>query len=388
MAFTMATADNILKSVYLDVVANQINTTTSAFYNKIEKTTRDVVGKEVIKSAPFGVNGGFAAGSETAALPIAGENQYAQFKSGTKDLFGVIEITDKLIKASGSNVGAFVDALQSETQGLLDAAKYNLSRMLHTDGTGKLATCGAASTVTDIPVDTVKYLIEGLTIDICDNVGAVKTAGRRILAIDRTAGALKVKISGTAITTLATDIITIQSSYNKELTGLAKVYAASGTLYGLDKGTYYWLKPYIQGTTGAISDVKIQQVIDYISEVAGGQVDYLQCSYDVRRFYLNYLETTKRVNDTLDLGGGFKAISYSGIPLVAERFVPDGTIDFLNTKDFHLHQMGDWDFIGDESGKILKQVPGYAKFTATLAKYAELICDKPIGQGRATGITA
>ena len=388
MGFTMVTADAVLKTQYLDVLTNQINTEMSAFYNGLERTSRDVVGKEVVKVAPFGINGGFSAGTETGLMPNAGENQFAQFKTDTKNLFGVIELSDKVIKATGSNIGAFVNALESETKGLLDAAKFTFSRMLHTDGTGKLATCGAASSVTLVPVDSWKYLIEGMTIDICDSAGTVKTAGRRITAIDRTAGAVKIQISGAAVTTLATDIITVQGSYGKELTGLDKIFAQTGSLYGLDKATYYWLKPYIKTSAGAISDSKIQEIIDYIEEVAGGNIDYMQCSFDVRRNYMNYLEVTRRQNDTMKLEGGFTAISFSGKPLVAEKFVPNGTIDFLNTKDFHLHQMGEWDWLSDENGKVLKQIPNYAKFSATLAKYAELVCDKPIGQGRGTGFTA
>jgi hypothetical protein len=39
-----------------------------------------------------------------------------------------------------------------------------------------------------------------------------------------------------------------------------------------------------------------------------------------------------------------------------------------------------------EDGKILKQVPGKPVYTATLVKYAELLCEKPCGQGVLNGI--
>ena len=39
-----------------------------------------------------------------------------------------------------------------------------------------------------------------------------------------------------------------------------------------------------------------------------------------------------------------------------------------------------------EDGKILKQVPGKPVYTATLVKYAELICDKPLAQGKIMGV--
>ena len=52
----------------------------------------------------------------------------------------------------------------------------------------------------------------------------------------------------------------------------------------------------------------------------------------------------------------------------------------LNTDDFALYQLCDWEWLEDEDGKILKQSPGKAAYSATLVKYAELICKKPCGQ--------
>lgn len=39
-----------------------------------------------------------------------------------------------------------------------------------------------------------------------------------------------------------------------------------------------------------------------------------------------------------------------------------------------------------EDGKVLKQVAGKPVYTATLVKYAELICNRPCGQGALLGI--
>ena len=53
-------------------------------------------------------------------------NNYAQYKVELKNLYGSIEISDKAIRASQSNVGAFVNLLNAEMEGLLKASKYNL----------------------------------------------------------------------------------------------------------------------------------------------------------------------------------------------------------------------------------------------------------------------
>jgi hypothetical protein len=89
----------------------------------------------------------------------------------------------------------------------------------------------------------------------------------------------------------------------------------------------------------------------------------------------------------MELNGGYKALSYNGIPLVSDRFIDKDTMYLLNTKDFNLHQLCDWQWLESEDGRIIHQVAGKPTFTATLVKYADLICDHPGGQAKLSGIT-
>ena len=89
----------------------------------------------------------------------------------------------------------------------------------------------------------------------------------------------------------------------------------------------------------------------------------------------------------MELQGGYKAISYNGIPVVSDRFVEDGVMYLLNTSEFALHQLCDWQWLAGEDGRILKQNAGAPTYSATLVKYADLICNKPAGQAKLTGIT-
>ena len=79
-------------------------------------------------------------------------------------------------------------------------------------------------------------------------------------------------------------------------------------------------------------------------------------------------------------------MSFNGIPVVADRFCPRNTMYLLNTNDFKLCQLCDWKWLEGEDGKILKQIPGKPVYTATLVKYAELLCENPSGQGILVGI--
>lgn len=386
---TLETAEKALKSVYLNVVADQLNVGVNPLLAKIEQTTSDVWGKEIIKLVPYGINGGIGAGTESGDLPTPAANNYDRFKLELKNLYGTIELSDKAIRASQSNTGAFVNLLNAEMEGLLKASKFNLGRMLYGDGSGILATCEAeGSSANKIKVDKVNNLMEGMVVDVYSKTSGTVYSdlkGVRITAIDRENNA--VTVSGTVTSSVQDgDTVTVQGSKENELTGLGAIFSDKA-LYGLAREGRSWLQPKHYENVGAISSAKIQSAIDFIDEVAGSQIDFIVCSYDVRRAYLDYLALTRTNIDYMNLDGGFKALSYNGIPLIADRFVDSGTMYLLNSKDFKMHQLCDWRWLEGDNGKVIKQKAGSATYSATLVKYADMICDKPIGQAKLSGIT-
>ena len=388
---TISSADKALKSLYLNVVSNQLNTGINPFYAKIQNTTADVWGKNIIRLVPYGVNGGVGAASETSNLPEAGNNNYAQFTSTLKNLYGTIEISDKAIRASSNSAGAFVNLLNAEMEGLLKASKFNFGRMLYGDGSGKLTTTEAYSGNTDtacIKVASTKNLMEGMILDVYTTNGTLTASKKRIVSIDRSTKVVKFD-SALANSALGEGyFLTVQGSKDCELTGFGSIFGSSGSLYGMNRSNNKWLVPYMVANSGPVSSSTIQNAIDYIDEVTGSPVNMITVAYDVRRFYLDYLALSRSNIDYMNLDGGFKAISHNGIPLIADRFVADGTMFILNSDDFRIHQLCDWNWLEGENGKILMQKAGTAMYTATLVKYADMICDKPIGQAKISGITA
>ncbi|MGN1213219.1 MAG: phage major capsid protein [Christensenellales bacterium] len=381
---TLESADNALKKVYLDVVSNQLNTNTNPLLAKISQTTKDVWGKEIVKVAPFGINGGIGAGDEAGELPASAGNNYVKFVSELKNLYGKIEISDKAIRASENSAGAFVNLLNAEMEGLIKASKFNFGRMLFGDGSGKIATISAVEGAV-MTCDTVKNMIEGLVVDIYSSENSVVVKGARITAVDRVNKTFTVDKAIASVTESC--YVTVQNSLGKELTGLGAIFG-TGDLYGVSRSANAWMKPYSKTSVGTITDDVIQSAIDYLDENVGSTVDYITCSSDVKRLYQAYLATYRRNIDVMELQGGFKAISYNGIPVVSDRFVEDGTMYLLNTKEFELHQLCDWQWLASEDGRILKQNAGYPTYSATLVKYADLICNKPAGQAKLSGINA
>ena len=389
MAVNLTNADSALKTYYLDAVAEQLNFNVNPFLAAVKQTSEDVWGKEVRKLAIHGINGGIGAGTEDGSLPTASGNDYAQFVTTLKNLYGTIEISDKAVRASENNTGAFVNLLNAEMEGLIKSSSYNMGRMLFGDGSGVLATVMMCGT-NNVAVDNTRNLIEGMIIDFRDENGNLieGATGRKILKVNRVDHDFT--FSGAAVSRELIpecSLITIQGSYENEITGLGAIFSSNrSTLYGLNKSECSWLTPYVKTDVGEINELELQKAIDMIEKNGGGSVNFIMCSWGVRRALQKVLSVNKCV-DVTELAGGYKAMTYNGIPIVVDRFCPEGTMYLLNTDDFALHQLCDWQWLEGDDGKVLKQIPGKPVYSATLVKYADLICSRPCGQGMLTGIT-
>ncbi len=390
MAVNLTNADSALKSFYLDAVTEQLNKKVNPFLAAIKHSTENVYGKEIRTFTTFGINGGIGAGTEDGNLPEAGGNLYAQMVTSLKNLYGNIEISDKAIRASENNSGAFVSLLNAEMEGLVKSSAFNFGRMLYGDGTGILAETTGDVVDGAIYLTDVSGIFEGMTVEFTDPFGdpLVDITTRKVVAVDRKNKTIKV--DGTKVTedmVCAETLVVVQGSYNKEITGLKAIFSNSSTLYGLERSKNPWLIPYVKEEVGAISENVIQTALDDIENDAGSSVNFIVCSFGVRRALQELLSANRRNIDTMELAGGFRAMSYNGIPIVADRFCPEGTMYLLNTEDFTLHQLCDWQWMEGDDGRVLKQLPGKPVYSATLVKYADLVCARPRGQGMLTGIT-
>jgi hypothetical protein len=171
------------------------------------------------------------------------------------------------------------------------------------------------------------------------------------------------------------------------LTGLGAIFGSGDMLYGLSKTQNTWLKPTVNSiNTDLTAGIFLKSVDDSQEKYGDNGPDFIVTSYDVKRAMVDYLSYNRTNLDYMNLAGGYKALTFSGIPWVADRFVDVGTAYILNSEDFKLHQLCDWRWLEGDSGKILRQVEGKPAYRATLVKYAELICARPFAQTKLINI--
>ncbi len=386
----MNTVSAALKNYYIDPLREDINLKADPLYARIAHTTNNIVGyNKIVRAALVGANGGAGAGSETGALPSSGENTYAALESTTKNLYGTIEISDKLVRsAADSSAGSFVNMLQQEMETLTRTLRWNLARQLYGDGSGKLCTVTEATTSgSSLTVSSTAALLPGLKVDIFASAGTSLYRGSRILDVDHLNSVIK--LEGT-VTVPANGYLTIQGSAGYELTGLGKLFdgTGSGTLYGLDRSEYSWLNPYIVSSFGAITETGIQSAVDHLEDSYNVTVNHINCGSDAYNYYLALMNQRRCICDTSTLEGGHRALLFNGIPLTRTKFMPADSIDLYDTGLFEIDQVADWEWIEGESHNVLHQKPGYPTYTATIAKYCDLMCVLPGGIARLNGVSA
>ena len=118
---------------------------------------------------------------------------------------------------------------------------------------------------------------------------------------------------------------------------------------------------------------KIQEIIDNNND----EVNVIVCSAKVKRDYMQYMSEHRQNIEIIECDGGFKCLQFNNYLLMVQAKIPDNEIYLLNTEDFKLHQLCDWEWISDENNKILKQHPTKPVYTARLVKYANYICHQP-----------
>lgn len=373
---TINSADAALKDYYLDAVNAQLSGEVSPFFNAIAKTGENVFGKDVKLAIAKGGMAGVVAGAEDGALPAPRSNRYYGVTLPLKNIYGTIEISDKAMRASENSAGAFVNLLNAEMEGLVAGAKANFARMLYGDGNGLLCTVASKKSATVLVVNSAKSYFKGLKVKI----GAL-TSDYTVTAVDTEKKEITVDTALTDTQISGGEKVCLAGAEGNEITGLSGIFDGA-TLYGYTKSSDTYFQPYVKHCAPAsFTENDIIDVIDTIEESADGKVNMILCSHKVRKQIAKLMSSSRRIVNTADIAAGYSSIVINDVPVYADKFCPDDRIYFVNTDDFVLNQLCDWAWLEDEGGRILKQVAGKAAYSATLVKYAELVCKKPCGQG-------
>lgn len=389
---TLSTIEKALKENYQPAWNNQLGIEPSALLGKIKK--ENAKSDIIVAAATVGLSGGFGFGAEGAATPASGNVRVESFKTRTKDMYVNVVISQKAVKLAGEG-GSILNALETEIDGAYKTAKWNVGRALFGNGTGKLTTfTGMAAAGDTITVADTSKLKEGLIIDIYNKNGTspeTNGAGRRIVAVDRANSQIVIDTDDYQFT--STDnagFITVQNSYNREITGLGAIFDDSiTTLYGVTKSTNPFIKPTVVDAGHDLDESVITNALLDAEDNKNSLVDTLLCGREAYNQYINYLRVNNvRVEEiSHTLKGGFKAIKFivgdREVDVIYEKFVPTNEIWGVDSKTLTLYAT-DWTFAELQGGGIFNLMENKSCYRALLTNYGELICSNPGGCVRIT----
>lgn len=376
---TIQNADAALKDYYLDAVSAQLNDGVSPFFAAIEKGTDYVYGKDVKLAVVRGFAGNVMAGAEDGDLPDPHKNRYINITAPLKNLYGTIEISDKALRASRESSGAFVNLLNAEMEGLISSARQNFRRMLFGDGSGRLCEITDKKSTTVYEVDCVKEYFEGMQVDVYSGAGNLYNGCKGVYVVSVDAAASTLTFDKEITDLIVGGAVYVHGSRDNEITGLGALFDGN-TLYGFEKSKDKYFAPYKADAGGKLTETVLSDVLDHLEENFNSKANVILCSYKTRKKIASLIDANKRVVNSIDARTGYGAVTVNDVPVYADKYCPDDRILFLNSEDFALYQLCDWEWLEDEDGKIIRQIPGKAAYSATLVKYAELVCRKPCGQ--------
>ena len=401
----LSTIQALLKDVYMPPVVEQLNNA-DVLLSRIERVTdADLIGNQLVTPLHTARTGGIGSRAELGALPTSGSQGFARAVWNLTHHYGRLQVSGVAMAQSKSNIGSFLEVLKAEMDGLKNDLRRDLARQVwgasdgNSVGTGKgaIAQCGTTTASTTVVLASAEPLRKGhiypnMVIDIGTNASPGNQVASAVTVQSVNIAGPSIVISGSNVTTSASNFIYRSGNYGNELTGLQDLVAtANRTIGGIDDSqaaNSYWL-PIVQGSVGALTIDAMNQMANQLA-IAGANTSLLLTSFGVRRAYFNLLQSQVRYTEPLKLESGYTGLSFAGpfgdLPLVADRDAKFGNLYFLDEQFIKNLQNEDWHFL-QEDGHILKWVIGFDAWEAAMVRRFQLGITRRDVQGVMAGIT-
>lgn len=370
-------------------------------WSQLEK--REYTGKEQDFPKPFNYSGGVSSGS----LPKKKAASYEKIKFSNIKMYAAADVEREAIALSMSNKGAFVKLMDEPMKKIRESFVWNMERAIHGTSDGKLGTIasggvsdsGGGVYVLTLDTPTIANFEEGMFV----NIETGNTDLFEITAVDPDAGTITVsRESGASQVPAQTDEIFMQQSEDHDPYGLADMISkTSGLAYNINTTNRKWHSTTINAAGKAITPQLFSQMILRHEKRVGKKkgFNFAMASYIQMEKLMNQLEDSK-MYDTIKLSAKDSNLSahiswdaivvhtmHAGsIVLIANRFVPDAEVWFLNTNECAIYEAPKSGFVTEDTGTPLLRSQDEDMFEIRWAWYGQLYFP-PICLGRIYGLS-
>lgn len=357
-------------------------------------------------TTPFG--GGVHAAAENVALR-QGKFYSNRSVATAKFLQGSFELTRQVIAATRGKEFALAEEIQKNAEGAIHSMHWNLNRMLVGPANGVLCIVnGAVAGATTVNVDNGGTEETPPTQHI--NPGDVLLIGTAAQVAAGTADEVVVAsvtddntFELTANATLADNDVVVRadvySSGYQEVTGLASLIAATGTVQGVDKAANSWFQSNVTAVGGALTVAAITNLVMKARRFAIDPTALFLVGNSVQwSRYAALLTTTKSYDADKfagNLAGGVEGLTFfspdGAMPFFIDDMVPDGTIYVVDPNAYMWGEMEPFQFAEDAvtmNGVPGQRKSGYLNYEFAFFMFGEFAQLNAKSSGKLTGITA
>lgn len=402
---TLSTQSSILKTRFLGTVQKTLDSSSVLVDRIAKKIAQNVSGNTFVFALNTGRNASALSGrADYGTLPTADRQKYSNSTAAIKFSYGRFEVSGPTMAATKDNLGAYVDILSSEVDGLTRDTKRAFNRQLHGDGRDALAFWTTADNTTAATVDDsfgnshVKYT-GTFTGDLIDTDNTTKNGDSIEFTISKTtSGTYEASWSAGSVSSSGDgDYLVMEDTLGNQLMGIEGIIdsgnPALGNLQSIDAtaaGNEWWRAQVVGSMSSAtsLSFEDMQEVIDLIeteSDSNANELEFILMGHGVRRAYYQLCITERRSVNRAELDGGWKGLEFNGLVMIADPLCRRQTMYFVNPKSLALLRTQDFDWM-DRDGSYLNRVSNKDAYEAVLYTYQNLVSLSRNSNGKLQGI--
>jgi hypothetical protein len=397
-AASIQAVQDVLKEVFVsDTLESQMYEDT-ILLNWIEDVTEYTDSNGLFASVPMrvGRTGGISARAIGEKLGVADHQKVGKAKYEYTNQYLQIKVEGPVVARMRTNRQACIREIDKEVQWGIEDLKRDWQRQLYGNGTAvvaaKLPALGVANQW--VPLGAANeyvidrgYLYEGQKVDIGTAGNPVlDTGGNKIIDIDDTAGAPRIKLEN-ATTVTANSDVSLYGNRNadgdqRELNGLGNIISDTAVLGEVDPAVKRWWKGHVLANGGVNRALSVNLLLNTIKALRkkGKYPDRAVADLDQEQAYYNLLQGQVRFAGDSELAAG----NTIGLQLgkiksgfVGDPDCPPNRVFIFHGEALQMYSAGPVAWQNQTTGgDILAWSQDYDAFVARAAKYFQLGTDR------------
>lgn len=393
---TLANADAALQDDYVEPVIRAIKEKKFLLDQiKADSTKMDAKGRRYVFDLHTKRNRGRGSKGQTesAVLPTAGRQGYADGYDYVKYHYYGMEISDAAIEGTAGSENSFVDLLTEETEGIARDFQTDMNRQAWGDGTGTMCLATGANTSAVVPVDNTQWLEIDDPVEFIDVSNANASLGARTIVSIQYDDKTVTLSSAPSAATAAGDRLVVVGNFNNEINGVRNIFATGRTLHHIADSDVPQFGSRVYDLEGAVAgESMFQKLRNGINRRGFGKIEGFLTGLGVRTRLAAQYTSNKRYNDAkaVEIHAGYTAIYVDETPVRVDEDAQQGEVLAMTSDALRWVEQAAPNWLKQKDGTIFHLKDGAsaqtkeATWQAWFKWYADLASFLPAKGGRLT----